>query len=125
MPTPRPPVPRDVLPADAVLTPRKAIGLLAIALFASALLWTALYMVKTTAEDNAPTEAETAQCIAELDPASSVPVDEACPTGAEMKWAARAPLRNAAIVFVLLLGAGYVTLLVDHKMRSANAGSRL
>ena len=119
MPTPRPPVPHNATGTDAVLTPRKVVGLIAIALFASGLLWAALYQVKSTAEDNAPTEAETAQCIAELDPASQVPVEEACPTGADMKWAAREPLRNTAVVFVLLLVAGYLTLLVDHKLRAA------
>ena len=122
MPTPRPPVPRDATAADAVLTPRKTIWLIGIALLASALLWAALYQVKSTAEDNAPTAAETTQCIAELDAADQGNVEESCPTEPDIKWAAREPLRNAAIVFVLLLIAGYLTLLVDHKVRAAGSG---
>ena len=124
MSSPHPPVPRDPDTSDAVLTPRKTIWLIGIALFASALLWAALYQVKSTAEDNAPTPAETAQCIAALDPASQVDIDEACPTGADVKWAARHPLRNSTVVFVLLLVAGSITFLIDRNLRRANPGAR-
>jgi hypothetical protein len=117
--TPRPPIPHDPTSSDAVLTTRKVIWLIGIALFTSALLWAALYQVKSTAEDNAPTVAETAQCIAEQGAASQANAEEACPTGPDMKWAAHEPLRNAAVVFVLLVIAGYLTLLVDHKVRAA------
>jgi hypothetical protein len=117
--TPRPPIPHDPTSPDAVLTTRKVIWLIGIALFTSALLWAALYQVKSTAEDNAPTAAETAQCVSELNAASQANAEEACPTGPDMKWAAREPLRNAAIVFVLLVIAGCLTLLVDHKVRAA------
>ena len=124
LPTPRPPIRRDTDAHDAVLTPRKTIWLIAIALFSAALLWTALYQVKSTAEDRVLTPAERAQCVADLDPAGQASVDEACPTEPDVKWAAQEPLRNAAIVFVLLLIAGYLTLVVDHKVRASGSGVR-
>ena len=124
MSTPRPPIPHDPNIADAVLTPRKVLWLIGIALFTAVLLWAALYQVKSAAEDNAPTAAETAQCIAELDAQNQANAEEACPTGPDMKWAAREPLRNSVVVFVLLVIAGCLTLLVDHKVRQSNSGRR-
>ena len=87
----------------------------AISLVVAAMVWWTLYEIKLIAEDNAPTAAETAQCIADLEPGLD-PANE-CPTGADVIWAARNPLRNAVIVFALGLTAGYIALDLNRRLR--------
>jgi hypothetical protein len=87
----------------------------AIALVIAAMVWLTLYEIKLIAENNAPTAAETAECIAALEPGADPAVE--CPTGADVIWAARNPLRNAAIVLVLCLVAGYIALRLNRRLR--------
>ena len=113
MPSPHPPVPEPAGPTGFLISTRAAIWVTAVALFVAAMTWLALYEIKVIAEDNPPTQAAIAQCIAELDPDSGVDLDEACPRERHIIWAARHPLRNAIVVFVVLLILGYDTIILN------------
>ena len=91
--------------------------LAALSLVVAALVWLTLYEIKVVAEDNAPTAAETAQCRADLDPASTADPTVACPAGADIIWAARNPLRNALAVFVLGWAAGSLALYLNRRLQ--------
>jgi hypothetical protein len=89
----------------------------AISLVVAALVWLTLYEIKVVAEDNAPTAAETAQCRADLDPGSEVDPGTVCPSGDDVIWAARHPVRNAVAVFVLGLFAGSLSIYLNRRLQ--------
>jgi hypothetical protein len=112
--SPHPPIPIDVRPP---LTGRVVIWIVAISLVVAAMVWLALFQVKTIAEDNVPTAAETAQCVAERDPDSKTSLEEDCPTEPTVIWAARHPLRHASAVFVLLVATGIGAIYLNRRLR--------
>ena len=77
------------------------------AIFCTFLVWLTLWQIKSIAEDNVPTPAEHAQCLAELDPTTQTDLEEACPTEPDVIYAARHPVRNSIIIFALLVIGGF------------------
>ncbi|HET7055446.1 MAG TPA: hypothetical protein VFI12_03235 [Thermomicrobiales bacterium] len=113
MPSPHPQNPRPAGPTGFAISRRAAVWLTGIALFVAAMTWLSLYQIKVTAADHPPTQGEIAQCKAELDPNSTVDPDVACPPTAHVLWAARHPLRNAIVTFVVLMILGYDVIILN------------
>ena len=118
MPGPHPPIPEPTGPTGFLISPRAAIWLTAIALFVASMTWLALYEIKVVAKDNPPTQTEIAECKDELDPSSTVDPDVACPPTSHIVWAARHPLRNSIVVFVVLMILGYDTVILNRYLRT-------
>ena len=118
VPGPHPPIPESAGPTGFLISRRATIWLTAIALFVATMTWLALYEIKVIAEDNPPTQTEIAECKAELDPNSRVDPDVACPPTAHIVWAARHPLRNSIVVFVVLMILGYDTVILNRYLRT-------
>ena len=114
MSSPHPPIPID---PRSPFRGRVLLWIVGISLAVAAMVWLALYQVKTIAEDNVATPAETAQCLAERNPASTSSPEEDCPTEPDVIWAARHPVRNATAVFVLLVTAGIAAVHLNRRLR--------
>lgn len=98
------------------------IWLTAITIVVTALVWLTFYEIKSIAEDNAPTQTETAECLANLDPNAQADPTEACPTDAEVIFAARHPTRNALVLGAIGFIVGYLTLAFHQSDRSQILG---
>jgi hypothetical protein len=117
VPSPHPQNPRPAGPTGFAISRRAAVWLTGIALFVAAMTWLSLYQIKVTAADHPPTQGEIAQCKAELDPNSTVDPDVACPPTAHVLWAARHPLRNAIVTFVVLMILGYDVIILNRVLQ--------
>jgi hypothetical protein len=116
LPAPRPPIPDHERTVPAI-TRRSATWIAGISLAIAAMVWLTLFEIKSVAEDDAPTTAETAQCRAELDPASATDPEAACPSGPDIIWAARHPVRNAIAILLLSAATGVIALLLNSRLR--------
>ena len=94
--------------------------LLALSLLVAFMVYMTLSQIKKIAEDNVPTAAEHAQCLAEHDSANPASIEEACRTTPNVIFAARHPIRNTIIVGILLFLLGYGYLLFHFSDRGSN-----
>jgi len=107
------------------LSRRHLVWLFGLALAIALLVWWTLYEVKDVALHNTPDSAVHAACIAGFDATSGQSVDQACPPHAKVIFAARHPVRNAIIIFILLLGGGYAYLRFHFSSRGPSFGHRV
>ena len=121
----------DATPGSTPTTPapryrptrRQVLWLLGFSIFVAALVWMTLDQIRDIALENTTDPAEHAACIAAYDPASGQSIDEACPEHGKVIFAARNPIRNAIIIFVLLLGGGYIYLIYHYSNWGPSFGS--
>lgn len=77
------------------------------------LVWATLWQIQTIAIDNARTPEEAAQCVDELPSDQKVNALDKCSTEPNIILAARNPVRNTIMVFLLCMIVGYVYLLLN------------
>ena len=123
----------DSTPSSAPATParryrpslRQVLWLLGFSIFVAFLVWMTLDQIRDIAIENKTDPAEHAACVAGFDPASGQSVEEACPEHNKVIFAARNPIRNAIIIFVLLLGGGYIYLIYHYSNWGPSFGSAI
>lgn len=102
---------------------RQLIWLLGFSVFVAFLVWLTLDQIRDVAIENKTDPAEHAACIAAFDPASGQSLETACPEHGKVIFAARNPIRNALLIFTVLMVGGYVYLLFHYSSWGPSFGS--